>query len=268
MARKFYVAALPEKAQPQFVTRLDVVLHSDPFDAASFQTLDLIQVLLREDLPYAAGRLGDVRTECYGVTVNAQDIARITDGDRVRVNGLVLSGIFLILLVLVRRVWLAAYLLVTVLFSYYATLGATVLVGMLRLGRPLTEVEWRVPFFLFTILVAVGEDYNILLITRVLQERSRRGLREGIRRALARTGGTITSCGLIMAGTFATLMLAGLGTLVQIGFALAFGILLDTFVVRPFLVPAFILLVWRENAPKELTRHEVMPFPREKRLAG
>jgi RND superfamily putative drug exporter len=259
---------LPGEARPQYVTRLDVVFHSDPFDATSFQTLDLIQTLLNEDLPYSAGKLGDVGTECYGVTVNAQDIARITDSDRVRVNLLVLSGVFLILLVLVRRVWLAAYLLVTVLFSYYATLGATVLIGMFRLGRPLTEVEWRVPFFLFTILVAVGEDYNILLITRVLQERSRRGLREGIRRALASTGGTITSCGLIMAGTFATLMLAGLGTLVQIGFALAFGILLDTFVVRPFLVPAFILLVWREKSPTEATQSRVVPFPSPKRLAG
>ena len=103
------------------------------------------------------------------------------------------------------------------------------------------------PFFLFTILVAVGEDYNILLMTRALQERKRHGAVEGMRRALARTGGTITSCGLIMAGTFATLMLAGLSTLVQIGFALAFGVLLDTFVVRPFLVPAFTLLVWRRG---------------------
>jgi RND superfamily putative drug exporter len=268
MARRFYVAELAEEQQPQYVTRLDVVFHSDPFDAASFQTLDLVQTLLAEDLPFSAKRLSGVQTECYGVTVNAHDIARITDGDRVRVNLLVLGGVFLILLVLVRRIWLAAYLLVTVLFSYYATLGATVLAGMLRFGRPLTEVEWRVPFFLFTILVAVGEDYNILLITRVLQERSRRGLREGIQRALARTGGTITSCGLIMAGTFATLMLAGLGTLVQIGFALAFGILLDTFVVRPFLVPAFILLVWREKSPKEAAPTTVLPFPTASRLAG
>src|SRR5205807_9475545 len=109
------------------------------------------------------------------------------------------------------------------------------------------EVDWRVPFFLFTILVAVGEDYNILLITRALKERRRYGGVEGMRRALARTGGTITSCGLIMAGTFATLMLSGLNTLVQIGFALAFGVLLDTFVVRPFLVPAVVMFVWRRQ---------------------
>ena len=94
--------------------------------------------------------------------------------------------------------------------------------------------------------MAVGEDYNILLVTRdPAGAASGHGTDEGMRRGLSRTGGTITSCGLIMAGTFATLMLAGLNTLVQIGFALAFGVLLDTFVVRPFLVPTFLLLMSR-----------------------
>src|SRR5262249_53251971 len=162
--------------------------HSDPFDAASMHTMELIQTWLREELPGAVRPLRDVRAECYGVTVNAHDLARVTEADRVRVNALVLGGIFLILLTLVRRIWPAAYLLVTVLFSYWVTLGATVLVGTLWSGRPINQVEWRVPFFLFTILVAVGEDYNILLITRVLQEQQRWGIREGIRRALARTG--------------------------------------------------------------------------------
>ena len=145
--------------------------------------------------------------------------------------------------------------LVTVLLSYFATLGATAVLAHAWHGRAAGEVDWRVPFFLFTILVAVGEDYNILLVTRALEERRRHGAVEGMRRALARTGGTITSCGLIMAGTFATLMLAGLGTLKQIGFALAFGVLLDTFIVRPFLVPAFAMLFWRDgpevSAPEE-----------------
>jgi RND superfamily putative drug exporter len=132
--------------------------------------------------------------------------------DRARINVLVLGAILLILLVLVRQPWMAIYLLTTVLLSYYATLGATALLGSVWHGRPLGEVDWRVPFFLFTILVAVGEDYNILLITRAIQERKRHGPVEGIRLALAQTGGTITSCGLIMAGTFGTLMLAGLNT--------------------------------------------------------
>jgi RND superfamily putative drug exporter len=250
-ARNHYVATIGKSSARRSVTRLDVVLKSDPFDPASTGTLGVLQTFLREELPRSPLPPGGVEAEVYGMTVNARDLAEITQADRTRVNVLILAGIFLILLTLVRRPWLAAYLLATVLFSYLATLGATALVGTLWSGRPLFHMDWRVPFFLFTILVAVGEDYNILLVTRVLQERSRYGTGRGIHRALARTGGTITSCGLIMAGTFATLMLAGLGTLKQIGFALAFGVLLDTFVVRPFLVPAFILVVWRQKPEVE-----------------
>jgi RND superfamily putative drug exporter len=246
-AREFYVADLPttDGQPPRHVTRLDVVLRSDPFDAKSIETLEVLQTWLREELPRSPLAKDGIISECYGVTVNARDLAQVTNADRARINLLVLAAVFLILLVLVRRPWLAAYLLGTVLLSYFATLGATALAGKIIGGRPLTEVDWRVPFFLFTMLVAIGEDYNILLIARLLQERKRFGWEEGTRRALAFTGGTITTCGLIMAGTFATLMLARLSTLVQIGFALGFGVLLDTFVVRPFLVPAFILLVAR-----------------------
>jgi RND superfamily putative drug exporter len=272
-ARAYYVAKVPAPllsipgsgAPLRYTTRLDVVLKSDPFDSASAATLEQIQTWLREELPRSTLLQDQVQAECFGVTANARDLAAVTESDRQRVNSLILIGIFLILMVLVKRPWLAVYLLATVLFSYYAALGATMLAGTLWSGRPLESVDWRVPFFLFTILVAVGEDYNILLLSRAVQERSRYGLREGLRRALARTGGTITSCGLIMAGTFATLMLGGLGTLKQIGFALAFGVLLDTFVVRPFLVPAFIVVCWREKRqPEELNDHrqlQTMPSP-------
>lgn len=252
-ASEFYVARLPRTkaaGPPRFVTRLDVVPCSDPFDAESIETLELIQMWLRKELPKYPGA-EQVRAECQGVTVNARDLARITESDRLRINTLVLAGIFLILLALVRKPVFALYLLATVLFSYYASLGATTLFAHEWGGRPLGQVDWRVPFFLFTILVAVGEDYNILLVSRALEERKRYGAREGIRRSLARTGGTITSCGLIMAGTFATLMLGGLSTLVQIGFALAFGVLIDTFVVRPILVPVFALWMWRDEAAAE-----------------
>jgi RND superfamily putative drug exporter len=273
-SREFYVSRVTaDDGTLRHVTRLDVVLQTDPFDPRSVATLDRVQLWLREFLPRTLPPSAGLRAECYGVTVNARDLAEVTETDRRRINALVLAGVFLILLVLVRRPWLAAYLLVTVLFSYFATLGATTLAAHWWVGRPLGEVDWRVPFFLFTILVAVGEDYNILLITRALQERRRHGADRGMRRALAHTGGTITSCGLIMAGTFATLMLAGLNTLVQIGFALAFGVLLDTFVVRPFLVPALTVWVWRREeakAPRARpeSRATLLPLPQRLRRAG
>jgi RND superfamily putative drug exporter len=234
-------------------------LNSDPFDPASSRTLAQIEGWLRNDLPRSKVPMGWVDGETFGPTVHMRDLAQVTESDRRRVNLLVLGGIFLILIGLLRNFWVASYLLLTVLFSYAATLGATSLLAMFGFGQPLGQLDWRVPFFLFTILVAVGEDYNILLVTRILQERRLHGAAEGTRRGLSRTGATITACGLIMAGTFATLMLAGLSTLVQIGFALTFGVLIDTFIVRPFLVPTFLLLFWR--GPIDGERSQASPAP-------
>jgi RND superfamily putative drug exporter len=247
-----YVSTLPPEsagespALPRHVARIDLILDSDPFDAASVATMRMVQTWVQDELPHLTV-LSDIQGEIFGVTANAYDLAQVTESDRHRVNLLILAGIFVILLALVRRPFFALYMLVTVLFSYFATLGATRLAAVLWTGHTLDQVDWRVPFFLFTILVAVGEDYNILLVSRALQERKNHGAREGMRRALARTGGTITSCGLIVAGTFATLMLASLSTLKQIGFALAFGVLIDTFIVRPLLVPAFAMLFWKDD---------------------
>lgn len=262
-ATAHYVADKPGGEGGRYVTRLDVVLRSDPFAGESVATLEMIEAWLNELLPAKAERVGGAQAEVYGVTVHTRDLAAVIERDRTRVNLLVLGGIFLILIVVVRKLWLAGYLLGTVLLSYYATLGLTTLFAAAWWGKPVGEVEWRVPFFLFTILVAVGEDYNILMITRALQERKRHGAVEGIRRGLAATGGTITACGVIMAGTFATLMLAGLSTLVQIGFALGVGVLLDTLVIRPFVVPAFVLIVWRdeERVPDTLPMRPLLRRP-------
>jgi RND superfamily putative drug exporter len=260
-ACQHYLAAIPgDKGETEYVTRLDIILKSDPFGADSANTLKTVQVWLNGEMPRTTFLEQPARAECYGVTANAQDLAVVTEADRLRVNGLVLAAIFLILLVLVRTPWLAAYLLLTVLLSYFAALGATVLAGTLWTGAPLDHLDWRVPFFLFTILVAVGEDYNILLVTRAIEERKRLGPVDGMRRALARTGGAISSCGLIMAGTFATLMLAGLNTVMQIGFALAFGVLIDTFVVRPILVPAFAMVFWGGKAAPQARVPETGPL--------
>ncbi|MFQ3594381.1 MAG: MMPL family transporter, partial [Gemmataceae bacterium] len=225
----------------------------------SAETLEVLQLWAADAVPLLAQGMSNIRTETYGITVSSKDMAQVTESDRTRINGMVVLGVLTILFVLVRHLGLALYLLATVLLSYFATLGATMILAHLLHGRPFGEVDWRVPFFLFTILVAVGADYNIFLLSRAMQEKKRHGGREGLRRGLAHTGGTITSCGLIMAGTFATLMLAGLNTLVQVGFALAFGVLLDTFLVRPFLVPAFTLWLWNNELPTEQSTPPVLP---------
>jgi RND superfamily putative drug exporter len=128
------------------------------------------------------------------------------------------------------------------LFSYLVALGATY--SFFWLTDPhFAGLDWKVPMFLFTILIAVGEDYNIFLMTRIDEEQQKHGPVKGVIEALSKTGRIISSCGIIMAGTFASLCAGSLKGMIQLGFALAFGVLLDTFVVRPILVPAYLVLL-------------------------
>jgi RND superfamily putative drug exporter len=134
-------------------------------------------------------------------------------------------------------------MMATILLSYGATLGVTRLVFGGILGEGLA---WFVPFLIFVVLVALGMDYNIFLMGRVKEEAAH-GTRAGIERAVERTGGIITSAGIIMAGTFAAMMVSSLLGLVQIAFAVAVGILLDTFIIRTTLMPAIAMLLGRWN---------------------
>lgn len=243
------------KTGDQNVTRLDVVLATDPFSEASLGTLDQIRARLQEEL----GSNG-IRYSLFNVTAIMHDVARIHTSDTLRVNCLVMGSILLILLVLVRRPLVTVYLLLSVIFTYFIALGLSTVLGPWLLGEAWGELDWKVPFFLFTILVAVGEDYNIFLLSRILEERRNYPWPEATLRAVTQTGSTITSCGLIMAGTFATMLLGQVVSLRQMGLALAIGVLLDTFLVRLVLLPAFLLLWgrWMDRNTQEPARTQAL----------
>ncbi len=215
-------------------TRLQVILADEPFSPAAMETV----ARLREKMAHAS------QGYVSGASAVLLDLRETMDRDFVRVVALVLIGIVVVLVLLLRSVVAPAYMVATILLSYGATLGLTRLVfdAMLHQG-----LAWCVPFFMFVLLVALGMDYNIFLMGRVKEEVAGNGTRAGVARALHRTGGIITSAGIIMAGTFSAMMSSSLLGLVQLAFAITVGVLLDTFVVRTTLVPAIAVLLDRWN---------------------
>ena len=232
---KHYVSSVGEFKGK--ILRMDLVLQEDPFARNSIAQFESIRQSVQAAVP--AG----VEVFAIGPTASIRDLKNVTDRDQIRIDVLVLGGVFLILIVLLRRVMISLYLIISVFFSYLVTLGVTFAAFYLMAPSEFGGLDWKVPMFLFTILIAVGEDYNIFLMTRIDEEQAIHGPTAGVISALRKTGSIISSCGIIMAGTFCSLMAGSLAGLHQLGFALAFGVLLDTFIVRPVLVPAFLVLL-------------------------
>jgi putative drug exporter of the RND superfamily len=190
----------------------------------------------------------------YGVTGQpafTYDIARLSDSDLRTVIPIAVVVIAVLLALVMRSLVAPLYLIASVVLSYFAALGLTVLLFMRTFGQ--NGLTFILPFLLFVFLLALGEDYNILVMTRIREEAERMPLRAAVGRALSVTGTTVTSAGLVLALTFGVLAVVGsssagpanVRTIVDVGVGLALGILMDTFLVRTLLVPSAVLLIGR-----------------------
>jgi RND superfamily putative drug exporter len=218
--------------------RLTVVLGSPPYAPASMAVLPVLRKAAEEE----ASRLGG-RAYLAGATAEILDLRDVTLRDFRIVAAFSLAAIFLIILVLLRDPLLVAFMVASTLLTYFATLGVCCWVFGQWLGQ--AGLDWKIEVMLFVVLVAVGQDYNIFLAARLSEEGWSRPTKLAVREALVHTGPVISSCGVIMAATLGSLMAGDLGMLVQLGFAFALGMILDTFVVRPLLLPTFAVLTGR-----------------------
>jgi RND superfamily putative drug exporter len=237
---------------------LQGTLTAAPDSQAAYNTIDRVRAAVHA-VPGADALVG-------GNTAVNLDVARASAHDRLVIIPLILVVVFLILGLLLRAVIAPVMLIATVVLSFAAALGVSALMfdHVFHFGGADTSF----PLFVFVFLVALGIDYNIFLMTRVREEAGKHGPRHGALTGLAATGGVITSAGAVLAGTFAALATLPVTFLAELGFAVAFGVLLDAIVVRSVLVTALNLdlgrwvwwpsTLWRQSIP-EPERIEELP---------
>jgi RND superfamily putative drug exporter len=209
---------------------------------------------VRTTLEAAAASSGAQQSGVLGLDAIAYDINHYSTSDLLSIAPVVMAALAVLLAAVLRSLVAPIYLVATVALSYLASLGLASFVFVQLAGN--SGINFVIPILLFIFAMALGEDYNILLMTRVREEAHNHELKEALVRALGHTGGTITSAGLVLAGTFTVLALAGNSDQSrQLGFTIAFAALMDTFFVRTLLVPSIVVLLGRANWwPSSLSR--------------
>ena len=212
-------------------TLVNVVLEPEPYSTEAF---DLIP-----GLRTAVKQAGGQEVLVGGPSAIEYDVRQSAARDTRVIIPIALVVVLAILILLLRSLLAPVLLIGTVILSFLAALGISIVVFDVIFG--FAGVDPSFPLYAFIFLVALGIDYNIFLMARVREETLRHGTRQGMLRGLAVTGGVITSAGIVLAGTFSVLALLPLVFLTETGFVIAFGVLLDTFIVRSILVPALVL---------------------------
>jgi putative drug exporter of the RND superfamily len=238
------VTAVQDRSTDGSIAELSAVLRTDPYSSEALEVVPELRDRL-DGLP------GGVRPLVGGGTAIQYDYDASTTRDLRLIVPLALAVIAVILAVLLQAIVAPLVLIASVVASFFGTLGFSLLFIRYVVGDP--GVDNSLPTYAFIFLVALGIDYTIFLMSRVREEARRHGTREGMLRALGATGPVITSAGIILAGTFSVLMTLPVTFTFNLGFLVALGILLDTFVVRTIMVPAAVELIgdtiWWPSGP-------------------
>ena len=239
--------------------RIDVTLADRVFSDSAMNRVEILRSRLKDYLGEYEGM--QVTASIASANAESADVRSLTHADQVQSWFIVPIGVFLVLLVALRDPWACINLVATMVLTYAFALGATHLVFVTGLGAE--GLDWKVPYFLFVLLVAVGVDYNVFLMTRLHEESARHGFRGGIIRAIGQTGGLISSAAAITACSFASFLFSPLSSLRQLGFALVVGITVDALLVRPLLVPCG---HWLLRRSREVLAPGHRALPRRDRL--
>jgi putative drug exporter of the RND superfamily len=223
------------------VARVNIELAGDPYAPATTSTVTSLREQTEDAIQSSS--IAGAKSYLGGEAPSRADILAINSSDFGRVTVLTVIGVLVVIALLLRSVLAPLYMVLTVLFNYGATLGICVWLFMDLMHKD--SLIYLIPLFVFVILVALGADYNIFLMSRIREESHKYTVRESVARAVGGTGGVITACGIILAGTFATLTTSSLQVVLEIGAAIAIGIIVDTFLVRALLVPAIAVMVGR-----------------------
>lgn len=227
----------------QKVINYSLTFEGNPYDTKTMEALEKIMDNSKEIMADS-----NVTGQLYfaGETASKVDDRDINDRDVILIVVLETVLIFVLLIFLTKSFKMPIYMMGTILISFLAALGLGMFLSSLFFD--ISSISDRVPLYAFVFLVALGIDYNIMLISRFQEERKNHPIREAVEIAVANTGGVISSAGVILAATFAVLMTQPVELLFVFGFIVAVGILLDTFLIRGVLLPGLIVLLEKDKA--------------------
>ncbi|GGH76965.1 putative membrane protein YdfJ with MMPL/SSD domain [Pullulanibacillus pueri] len=240
----------------------DVTLKGNPYSPKAMNDVPNIKNKVVNALKQAHIQNATEKVWLGGETASLYDTKQVTDRDKHIIIPVVIGIIALLLILYLRSIIAMLYLIITVLLSYFSALGSGWLI--LHFGFDASTMQGLIPLYAFVFLVALGEDYNIFMISSIWKKSRIMPLHQAISNGVQETFSVITSAGLILAGTFLVLATLPIQVLLQFGTVTAIGVILDTFVVRPLLVPAITAVLGKYAFWPSLGKNRPMMLKREK----